>query len=94
MSHSIFKRLRAWRCAELAKDIHEARTMRDAEVSEPALSAAGRASPSRQVASGIGLSAGGWMSKVLAVRQVIEKLPVVAVSAIRPSSPSASCAAA
>jgi hypothetical protein len=40
-----------------------------------------------QDASGVGLAAGGSMPNVLAVRQVIEKLPVVATSATRLSRP-------
>src|SRR5260221_12780727 len=40
-------------------------------------------------ASGVGLSAGGSIPNVAAVMQVIEKLPVVATSATRLSSPMA-----
>jgi hypothetical protein len=47
-----------------------------------------------QDASGVGLAAGGSMPNVLAVRQVIEKLPVVATSATRLSSPMVFSAAA
>ena len=38
-------------------------------------------------ASGVGFSGGGSIPNVLAVMQVIEKLPVDATSATRPSSP-------
>src|SRR3954471_13684843 len=45
-------------------------------------------------ASGVGFSAGGLIPNVLAVMQVIEKLPVDATSATRPSSPMVVSAAA
>lgn len=45
-------------------------------------------------ANGVGLAGGGSIPKVTAVRQVIEKLPVVATSATRLSSPIVFSAAA
>src|SRR3954471_7287856 len=45
-------------------------------------------------ASGVGFSGGGSIPNVLAVMQVIEKLPVDATSATRPSSPMVFSAAA
>jgi Aldehyde dehydrogenase family len=48
----------------------------------------------RYSASGVGLAGGGSIPNVLAVRQVIEKLPVDATSATKPSSPIVSCAVA
>ena len=45
-------------------------------------------------ASGVGFSGGGSIPNVLAVMQVIEKLPVDATSATRPSSPMVVSAAA
>ena len=41
----------------------------------------------RYSASGVGLAAGGSIPNVLAVMQVIEKLPIEATSATRLSSP-------
>ena len=48
----------------------------------------------RQLASGVGFSAGGSMPKLLAVMQVMEKLPIAATSATRASRPMVFSAAA
>jgi hypothetical protein len=45
-------------------------------------------------ASGVGFAGGGSISNVLAVRHVIEKLPVDAINATRSSSPIVFSAAA
>jgi hypothetical protein len=53
-----------------------------------------RAGAARYSASGVGLAAGGSIPNVLAVMQVIEKLPIDATSATKASSPMVACAAA
>jgi hypothetical protein len=45
-----------------------------------------RPPPGRYSVSGVGLAAGGMMPKVLAVIQVIEKLPIEATNATRLSN--------
>ena len=50
--------------------------------------------PTRYIASGVGLSAGGSMPKLLAVMQVMEKLPIAPTNATRAASPMVFSAAA
>ena len=52
-----------------------------------------RARAARYSASGVGLAGGGSIPNVLAVIQVIEKLPIDATSATKASSPMVACAA-